>query len=122
MRLAGLALLLGLGACGTQPPAQTNTAASGYASDLAACEASAASAVNTRNAKTAPAWFGSPILRWGQIADARQACMTARGYGRVRWCSAEELRQGARSGNVVVTPSGVQCAGPPAPERRPPAT
>lgn len=122
MRPAGLAWLLGLAACGQLPPAQTDTAASGYTADLAACEASATSAVNARNAKTAPAWFASPFRRWGQIADATQGCMQARGYGRVRWCSAEELRSGARSGNVVVTPSGVQCADPPAPERRPAAT
>ena len=113
-----LALLLGLVGCGYTPPAQTDVAAPAYRTDLTACEDTASKDVNTHNAKTGLAWFASPVRRWGQISDATQACMVGKGYGRVRWCSADELRSGTRSGNVVVTSSGVQCSDPPNPERR----
>ncbi len=118
MRPLALIALLALAGCGYEPPAQTNTDAPAYKQDREACEDSAATAVNAHNAKTGPAWFASPFRRWSQIADATQSCMAGKGYGRLRWCTADELAGGTRSGNLVVTSSGVQCADPPAPERR----
>lgn len=114
------AILIGLSACGYQAPAQTNLAAQGYQTDLAACRDAAHSSVNKQNAKRALDWFSSPVRRWGQIGDATQSCMADKGYGRVRWCTEAELRDGRRSGGMVVTSSGVQCSDPPSPERRKP--
>jgi hypothetical protein len=111
-------VLVVLGACGYRPPAQTDTSKPAYEADLDACGDSAASAVNRRSAKTGMAWFSSPVRRWGQIQDEVQTCMAGKGYGRVRWCTEEEMRTGSRSGTVVVTSAGVQCSEPPAPERR----
>jgi hypothetical protein len=113
-------LVLGLAACGYEPPAQTDRSAPAYQADLNACQDTAATDVNKRNAKTGLAWFSSPLRRWGQIEDGVQACMAGKGYGRLRWCSEDELRNGARSGNVVVTAAGIRCTEPPAPERRTP--
>ncbi len=119
MRVAVLIALAGLAGCGYRPVAQTNTAAPAYHTDLSACEDASATDVNKRNAKTGLAWFASPVRRWGQIGDATEACMTGKGYGRLRWCTADELRSGARAGNVVVTASGVQCSDPPQAGRSP---
>ena len=113
--LFGLLLLAG---CGYEPPAQTDRSTPAYRADLDACHDQAATGVNQRNAKTGLAWFSSPVRRWGQIDDAVQGCMAGKGYGQLRWCSAEEQRAGTRSGNVVVTASGLRCSDPPAPERR----
>ena len=115
MKTAALLFLAGLAACGYRPTAQTDTAAPGYQADLATCRDTAASDVNKRNAKTGLAWLASPVRRWGQIGDATGACMEAKGYGQVRWCTADELRTGG--GNQVVTSTGVQCSDPP--RRRP---
>ena len=102
--------------CGYSPPGRTDTQAPGYKADLAACEAATPSAVNARNAKTGLAWFASPVTRWSQIGEGMNACMADKGWGRVRACTAEELRQGNRPGplpsSLVVTARGVQCADP----------
>ena len=105
--------VLTLAACGYHPPPQTNTSSPAYIADRDTCEDKAASDVNKTNAKTGLAWFSSPVRRWGQIADATQNCMAGKGYGRLRWCTADELRGGSRQGSVIVTASGVQCADPP---------
>jgi len=111
-------LLLVLAACGYEPLAQTDVSTPTYTADLDACQDSAAKEVNARNAKTGLAWFSSPVRRWGQIEDGVQACMAGKGYGRLRWCSEDELRTGAKSGTVVVTAAGIRCSEPPAPQRR----
>ena len=49
---------------------------------LDACQDTAASEVNKRNAKKFFAWISSPIRRWGQISDAVEACMAGKGYRR----------------------------------------
>ena len=113
MRLRIVPLLLGVAACGYHPPPQTNTASPAYVADRDACETQSAEAVNKRNAKTGLDWMASPVRRWGQIADATQNCMAGKGYGRLRWCTPTELREGSRRGDVVVTASGVQCSDPP---------
>ena len=105
--------LLTLSACGYHPPPQTNTASPAYVADRDACEDKSTADVNKTDAKTALAWFGSPFHRWSQIADATQSCMAGKGYGRVRWCTPEELRSGNRQGGMIVTASGVQCSDPP---------
>ena len=116
--LAMAALLLV--ACGYRPSAQTNTQAPSYQADLETCGDAARSAVNTQNAKRALDWFASPVRRWGQIGDSTRSCMAGKGYGSLRWCTADELKAATRRGNVLVTASGVQCTDPPAPERRTP--
>jgi hypothetical protein len=118
MRLLLPAMLLALAGCGYTPPPQTDTSKPAYRADLDACQDSAAEAVNKRNAKTGPAWFSSPVRRWGQIQDGVQVCMAGKGYGSVRWCTADELRTAAKSGAVMVTSAGVQCVVPPTPDRR----
>jgi hypothetical protein len=70
------------GACSYTPPPGTDTAKPAYKTDLEACQSSAATAVNQRNAKTGPAWLLSPVRRWGQIRDEVQTCMAGKGYGR----------------------------------------
>ncbi len=113
MRPAVAVLLLGVAACAYHPPPQTDTASPAFIADSDTCEDTAAETVNKTNAKTGLAWFASPVRRWGQIADATQSCMAGKGYGRLRWCTADELRGGNRRGNVIVTSEGVQCADPP---------
>jgi hypothetical protein len=108
-----LAALLTLTACGYQPPPRVDTASPVYVADRDTCEDNSATAVNRQNAKTGLAWFSSPFRRWGQISDATQSCMAGHGYGRLRWCTADELRSGDRQGNIIVTSSGVQCSDPP---------
>lgn len=102
-------LVLALAGCGYQPPPQTDVAAPAYRRDLAACRKSAATAVDTQNAKRAVTWFASPVRRWGQIDRATSTCMQGKGYGRLRWCAPGE------HGRVVVTLAGIQCADPPRP-------
>lgn len=120
MKTLPLACLLMLTACGYHPPPRVDTASPAYVADRDACESTSATDVNQHNAKTGLAWFSSPVRRWSQISDATQSCMASRGYGRLRWCTAEELRSGDRQGNVIVTSSGVQCSDPPtAPTTRP---
>lgn len=99
-------------ACGYTPPGRVDAASPKYAADLDACDASVPDAVNKRNAKTGHSWFLSPITRWSQIDDGLNACMAGKGWGRVRSCTAEELRSGGRAGGMVVTARGVQCADP----------
>ncbi len=106
-----------LAGCGYTPPAQTNRATPTYTADLGACEDSASSAVNQRNAKTGLAWFTSPVRRWWQLGDSVTTCMAEKGYGRLRTCTDEELRAGNRRA-VMVTAAGVQCADPPDARRR----
>ena len=113
MTRALLVLALAAASCGYTPPAQVNTSAPAYRADLDSCEDTAATAVNARSVKTGLAWFSAPVRRWGQIEDATQSCMAGKGYGRVRWCTPEE----ARSGHVVATAAGLQCADPPTPQR-----
>lgn len=105
--------LLALAACGYHPPPGTNTGNPAFVADRDACEDQSESAVDKTNAKTGLAWFSSPVRRWGQISDATQSCMAGKGYGRLRWCTADELRSGNRQGNLVVTSTGVQCSDPP---------
>lgn len=119
-RLWRAVVLASVAGCGYQPPAQTDVGAKSYQTDLASCRDAAHSDVNKRNAKRALDWFSSPVRRWGQIGDATQSCMATKGYGRLRWCTADELKSGTRSGSVVVTSSGLQCTEPPAPEHRKP--
>ncbi len=113
MRFLPVACLLTLAACGYQPPTRVDTSNPTYVADRDACESKSASEVNQHNAKTGLAWFSSPVRRWSQIGDATQSCMASRGYGRVRWCTAEELHSGNRQGDMIVTSSGVQCSDPP---------
>lgn len=113
MKFLAIVPLLTLAACGYHPPPQTNTASPAYVADRDACEDKSASDVNKANAKTGLAWFSSPVRRWGQIADTTQACMAGKGYGRLRWCTADELLSGNHQGTVFVTSSGVQCSDPP---------
>ena len=113
MKTLPLAALLTLTACGYQAPPRVDTTSPVYTADRDTCEDTSATAVNRQNAKTGLAWFSSPFRRWGQISDATQSCMANHGYGRLRWCTAEELRSGDRQGNVIVTSSGVQCSDPP---------
>lgn len=108
--LLGSALLVA--ACGYTPPGETDTQSARYRADREACGSSVPSAVNRRNAKTGLAWFASPVTRWSQIGDGLNECMAGKGWGRVRTCTAEELRQGNRTSSLMVTPSGVQCADP----------
>ncbi|GAC1477627.1 MAG: hypothetical protein NVS2B11_00410 [Acetobacteraceae bacterium] len=111
-------LLLALASCGYAPSATVDTAAPTYRADQESCEDSSATDVNKRNAKTGLAWLASPVRRWGQISDGMDACMADKGYGRLRWCTADELRGGTKSGAVIVTASGLQCSDPPSRERR----
>ena len=101
-----------LAACGYAPPPRTDTAAPRYQADLDACETAVPAAVNRTNAKTGLAWFSSPVRRWFQIDDGVSDCMAGKGWGRVRACTAEELRRGDRNASTVVTASGVRCADP----------
>lgn len=112
-RVPAAAALLLLAGCGYNPPARTNTSAPAYEAALDACHGAAVTSVRRQNAKRALDWFSSPVRRWGQIGDAESACMADKGYGRLRWCTADELANARRTGNVVVTASGVQCAEPP---------
>ncbi len=121
MRAGALLLLFAMAAvagCGYQPPAQTNTAAPAYQTDLTTCRATARKAVNTQTVKRFLGWVASPVTRWGRIDSAEESCMAGKGYGRLRWCTDEELRNGTKSGGVVVTSTGVHCSDPPAPEKR----
>ncbi len=113
MKFLAVCSLLALAACGYHPPPQTDTASPAYIADRDACEDKSAGEVNKINAKTGLAWFSSPVRRWSQIADTTQTCMAGKGYGRVRWCTPDELRSGNRQGNMIVTSSGVQCSDPP---------
>ena len=115
-----LLVLVGLAACGYQAPPRTDTASPAFAAARDACEDSAAKQVNQRNAKTGLAWMASPVRRWSQIGDATAACMDGKGFGRVRWCTPEELRNGNRQNGLIVTASGIQCSDPPGlPSERP---
>ena len=115
-RTGAIAGLL-LAGCGYEPPASVDQSKPSYHADLDACEDSAAADVSKQNAKTFRSWLLSPVRRWGQVDAATESCMAGKGYGRVRWCTQEELRGARRTGSVVVTASGVQCTEPPAPER-----
>lgn len=115
---AALLATLAVAACGYRPPAQTNTEAPSYHTDLTACRATARTDTNTQDVKKFLRWVASPVTRWGQIDDALQTCMASKGYGRLRWCTPEELRTGTRSAGVVVTSAGVQCTDPPSPARQ----
>lgn len=116
LRFAPLLPLL-LTACGYTPPSPAARAMPAYQADLSACQDSAPSAVNKQNAKTGLAWLASPIRRWGQIEDGISMCMADKGYGRVRWCTADELRGGTRTTDRVVTSAGIQCVDPAGPRR-----
>lgn len=113
MRMLPIACSLLLAACGYQPPARVDTSSPAYVADRDACKRQSTTEVNQHDIKTGLAWFSAPVRRWSQISDATQSCMAGRGYGRVRWCTAEELRSGSRTGDVIVTSSGVQCSDPP---------
>ncbi len=115
MRHAVWAALL-LAGCGYTPPPQTEISGPAYGRDLDACRAAAKTAVNQHDVKTGLAWIAAPVTRWGRIGDATGACMAEKGYGRVRSCTAEELRSNARAGSMVVTAAGILCSDPP---RRP---
>ena len=115
---AGLWAALVVAGCGYEPPAEVDRSKPSYHADLDACEDSAAKDVSKQNAKTLRTWVTSPVRRWGQLDRATTSCMAGKGYGQVRWCTEDELRGARRTGNVVVTASGLQCTEPPAPERR----
>ena len=112
-RLCAVLLLLSLASCSYTPPAQTNTASPSYKADLESCRDAASAAIGKQNAKRALAWIASPVRRWGQISEATGSCMAGKGYGQLRWCRDDELAAARRSGNVVVTATGVQCVEPP---------
>ena len=113
-------LLLALAACGYHPPPNTDTGSPAYVAARDSCRSAAVTTVNTTDAKTGLAWMSSPVLRWGQIGDATGACMDGKGFGRLRWCTPEELRSGTRQSDMIVTASGVQCSDPPTdPSTRP---
>ena len=115
------ASVLLLPGCGYSPPPATDTAAPQYEADLDACRASVSKAVNARNAKTGLRWFASGVTRWPDIDEGVSACMATKGYGRIRTCTAEELRTGG--GGRTVTAAGVRCSDPPIlPEARPAGT
>lgn len=92
---------------------QVDATSGAYRADLAACRQSSEQAVNQDNARRALRWVASSVTRWGQIGDATGSCMAGKGYGRLRWCTDEELAQARRTGTAVVTASGVQCSEPP---------
>ena len=106
-----LSAVTGLAACGTTPP-PANPREAAYRGDAAACDSSVTEAVDKRNAKTGLAWFTSPVRRWGQLDDGQSACMAAKGWGRTRACTAEELRAGNRARNLSVTSNGIRCTDP----------
>jgi hypothetical protein len=113
-----LVLALAAAGCADRSAAEADTSAPSYRADRDSCRDTAATDVNKRNAKTGLAWLSSPVRRWGQISDGVDACMAGKGYGRLRWCTEDELRGGKTTGKVVVTASGLQCSDPPASERR----
>ena len=75
-----LVLLAGLGGCAYRTPATADVGSPTYQADLAACKDTVPALVNAQNAKTAPAWFSSPVRRWGQISRGIGACMTGKGH------------------------------------------
>lgn len=109
---------LAVSGCGYEPPPETNTASPAYGSDLKTCKSTAGETVAKQNVKRFPTWVFSPVTRWGQADTAVQTCMASKGYGRLRWCTPDELRGGTKTGGVIVTSSGVQCSDPPAPDHR----
>ena len=111
-RLTGVILLAGLASCGYRAPVATNTASPTYRADVSACRDEAATSVNARNAKTGLMWFASPVTRWSAISEATGSCMAKKGYGQVRWCTADELKNGARGVETIVTAAGLQCVAP----------
>ena len=106
-------LPLGVAACGYRAPPATDTANPAYIAARDSCAQSASATVDKTNAKTGLAWMSSPVLRWSEIGDATGACMDSKGYGRVRWCTSDELRSGTHQNGMIVTASGVQCSDPP---------
>ena len=122
MRAGWGVVLIGLAACGYHPPPQTDVDAKAYRTDLAACEDTATTGVDKQNAKRALTWFASSVRRWGQVADATEMCMAGKGYGGLRWCTADELKSGTRSSGAVVTSSGVQCIDKPTSAHQKPTT
>ena len=111
-RPAILAAALLLASCSPTPPPGTEGGSPRYLADREACDDAASTAVNKRNAKTGLSWFASPVTRWSQIGDATDACMAEKGWGRIRACTADELRAGGRAGNLVVTAAGARCRDP----------
>ena len=107
-------LLSGCGGSPPVPPAEVPQ----YEAERDACRTNAADAVDGRAAKTGLAWFASSVTRWSRIDDRTDACMARRGWGRVRSCTADELRTGG--GNRTVTAAGIRCSDPSMPpEARP---
>ena len=105
--------------CGYSPPPATDTDAPQYEADIDACSTAATKAVDGRNAKKGLTWFAGSVTRWPEIDDRVTACMTGKGYGRTRVCTAEELRTGG--GNRTVTTAGIRCSDPPIPPGARPA-
>jgi len=101
-----------LAACGSTPRPPGDARTEAYRTDYDACTSAVPGAVNKHNAKTGLDWFTSPVRRWGQIDDGMSACMAAKGWGRSRACTAEELRAGSAARNLTVGRSGIACTDP----------
>lgn len=115
LTLNAAALAVGLGACSYAPPAQTNTASPKYQADLDSCETSVPDGVDKRNAKRGLTWMAGGVTRWSRIDDGLNACMGGKGWGHLRACTADELRQGSKTqatGTLTVTRDGIRCTDP----------
>lgn len=110
--LVPLLLILCAAACSYSPPARTDTASPKYQADLDACTTSVPEAVDKHNAKTGLAWMTGGLTRWSAIDSGVDACMGGHGWGHVRACTAEELRNGNRTQSLVVTARGIRCSDP----------
>lgn len=80
-----LGVLAVAGCAGYEPRVETDRGApkyqsEKYQSDLAACQASSAEAVDRRNAKTGLDWLSSPVRRPFQVREAIRSCVRGKGY------------------------------------------
>ncbi len=114
LTLNAAALTAGLVACSYAPPAQTDTASPKYQADYDACQASVPDGVDKRNAKRGLTWFAGGVTRWSRIDDGLNTCMGGKGWGHLRACTAEELRQDdkTRAKTLTVTRDGIRCTDP----------
>jgi len=79
-----LGLLAVAGCAGYEPRVDTDRTAAKYQTELAACQASSAEAVDKRNAKTGLDWFSSPVRRPFQVREAIRSCVRDKGYAVTR--------------------------------------
>src|ERR1700712_1886079 len=97
-----LSLALAATGCGYTPPPSTDTSSASYKTDLAACDTSVEQAVVGQAAKRGYTWAASGVTRWSKIDDGMRSCMSGKGWGQIRTCTAEELRQGNSTKGLVV--------------------